>query len=91
MTTGWKSILLKPVDPFFRKNGAGAEIRFKISGTRDDLHFGLDFHRQDEQLQRCRRVAARAKERLVSTPMANLHSFVFKFAIRLTDKISLPS
>ena len=23
MTTGWKSILLKPVDPFFSKNGAG--------------------------------------------------------------------
>lgn len=58
MTTGWKSILLKPVDPFFRKNGAGAEIRFKISGTRDDLHFGLDFHRQDEHLQAAGAAAA---------------------------------
>ena len=48
MTTGWKSILLKPVDPFFHKNGAGAEIPFKISGTRDDLHFGLDFHQKDK-------------------------------------------
>ncbi len=51
MTTGWKSILLKPVDPFFHKDGAGAELPFKISGTRDDLHFGLDFHHKDEPLQ----------------------------------------
>jgi len=47
MTTGWKSILLKPVDPFFRKNGAGTEIPFKITGTRDEPHFGLDFHHND--------------------------------------------
>lgn len=43
MTTGWKSVLLKPVDPFFSKNGAGAEIPFKVTGTRSDPHFGLDF------------------------------------------------
>ena len=43
MTTGWKSILLKPVDPFFRKNGAGTELPFKITGTRSEPHFGLDF------------------------------------------------
>jgi hypothetical protein len=43
MTTGWKSILLKPVDPFFHKHGAGAEIPFKITGTRSEPHFGLDF------------------------------------------------
>jgi AsmA-like C-terminal region len=48
MTTGWKSILLKPVDPFFHKHGAGAEIPFKISGTRDEPHFGLDLGRKDE-------------------------------------------
>jgi hypothetical protein len=42
MTTGWKSILLKVVDPFFHKNGAGAEIPFKITGTRSEPHFGLD-------------------------------------------------
>jgi hypothetical protein len=44
MTTGWKSILLKPVDPFFHKNGAGTEVPFKITGTRSEPHFGLDFH-----------------------------------------------
>jgi hypothetical protein len=48
MTTGWKSILLKPVDPFFRKNGAGTEIPFKITGTRDEPRFGLDFHHNEE-------------------------------------------
>ncbi len=43
MTTGWKSILLKPVDPFFHKNGAGTELPFKVTGTRSEPHFGLDF------------------------------------------------
>jgi hypothetical protein len=49
MTTGIKSALLKPVDPFFHKNGAGAQIPFKISGTKDEPHFGLDFHDKDKQ------------------------------------------
>jgi len=43
MTTGWKSILLKPADHFFSKNGAGTEIPFKITGTESEPHFGLDF------------------------------------------------
>jgi hypothetical protein len=41
--TGWKSILLKPVDPFFSKHGAGTELPFKVTGTRSEPHFGLDF------------------------------------------------
>src|ERR1700733_9644556 len=49
MTTGWKSILLKPVDPFFHKHGAGTEFPFRISGTREAPRFGLDFHRKDER------------------------------------------
>ncbi len=40
----WKSLLLKPVDPFFDKNGAGAEIPVKISGTKGAPKFGLDMH-----------------------------------------------
>jgi hypothetical protein len=51
MTTGWKSILLKPVDPFFRKDGAGTEVPFKITGTRGALRFGLDFHHKEESKQ----------------------------------------
>jgi hypothetical protein len=50
MTTGWKSILLKPVDPFFAKHGAGTEVPFKITGTRDEPHFGLDFHRKGDSI-----------------------------------------
>lgn len=50
MTTGWKSILLKPVDPFFHKNGAGAEVPFKITGTRTEPHFGLDFNHDNGDL-----------------------------------------
>ncbi len=48
MTTGWKSILLKPVDPFFHKHGAGTEVPFKITGTREEPHFGLDFQHKNE-------------------------------------------
>jgi hypothetical protein len=48
MTTGWKSILLKPVDPFFSKNGAGTEVPIKVTGTQSEPHFGLDFGRKDE-------------------------------------------
>jgi hypothetical protein len=39
----WKSWLLKGVDPFFHKNGAGAEIPVKITGTESAPKFGLDF------------------------------------------------
>ncbi len=44
----WKSILLKPVDPFFKKDGAGAEIPVKVSGTKSAPKFGLDLHHKDE-------------------------------------------
>jgi hypothetical protein len=47
MMTGWKSILLKPVDPFFHKNGAGTEVPFKVTGTRSEPHFGLDFRHKE--------------------------------------------
>jgi hypothetical protein len=43
MTTGFKSWLLKPIDFVFKKNGAGAVLPIKITGTRTDPHFGLDF------------------------------------------------
>jgi hypothetical protein len=38
----WKSLLLKPMDPFFKKDGAGAVIPVKVSGTRSAPKFGLD-------------------------------------------------
>ncbi len=49
VSTWWKSWLLKPVDPFFKKNGAGAEIPVKISGTKGSPKFGLDLkHKGDK-------------------------------------------
>ena len=38
----WKRIVLKPVDPYFAKDGAGALFHIAITGTRDDPKFGLD-------------------------------------------------
>jgi hypothetical protein len=49
VTSRWKSLLLKPVDPFFKKNGAGAEIPVKISGTRSAPKFGLDLGHKDKK------------------------------------------
>jgi len=43
MTTGWKSLLLKAVDPFLAKNGYGTEVPIEVSGTKGERHFGLDF------------------------------------------------
>ncbi len=41
-TTGFKSFLLKAVDPFFEKKNAGTVLPIKIGGTRDNPSFGLD-------------------------------------------------
>ena len=43
MVGGWKSILLKPVDPFFQKDGAGTELPINITGTKSDLQIGVSF------------------------------------------------
>ena len=43
--SGWKSLLLKAVDPLFKKQGGGSAIPFKISGTRKNPSFGLDYKR----------------------------------------------
>jgi hypothetical protein len=40
--------LLKPVDRFFSKDGAGTEIPVKITGTKSEPHFGVDFGHKDE-------------------------------------------
>ena len=39
---GFKGMLLKMVDPIFRKQGAGAVIPIKVGGNRDKPEFGLD-------------------------------------------------
>ncbi|HUF47960.1 MAG TPA: AsmA-like C-terminal region-containing protein, partial [Vicinamibacterales bacterium] len=40
-TTGFKSVLLRVIDPFFRKHGAGAVLPIRIGGTVTDPDFGL--------------------------------------------------
>lgn len=46
LVTGKKAFLLKAVDPFFSKHGAGTEIPIGISGTRDNptLEFSVFHH-----------------------------------------------
>jgi hypothetical protein len=44
LTTGWKSILLKPFNRLFEKDGAGTYLPITISGTGSAPHFGIDMH-----------------------------------------------
>jgi hypothetical protein len=45
MTTGIKSVLLKPVDPLFERDGAGTVLPITIGGTRGSPSFHLDIGR----------------------------------------------
>jgi hypothetical protein len=40
--SGWKHWLLKPVDPFFSKKGAGTYLKIKVVGSSKAPKFGLD-------------------------------------------------
>jgi hypothetical protein len=42
MVGGWKGLLLKPADRFFKKNGAGTEVPIHIAGTYKNPEFGVD-------------------------------------------------
>ncbi len=48
MVTGWRSMLLKPIDPLLRKNGAGLELPVAISGVNSDFRVGLAMHNANE-------------------------------------------
>ena len=39
--TGYKSWLLKPFDPLFKKNGAGTRLVITVAGTQDQPKIGL--------------------------------------------------
>jgi hypothetical protein len=41
-TRGWKSVLIKPLDPIFERGGAGTLLPIKITGTGSNPQFGLD-------------------------------------------------
>jgi len=51
MVTGWKSVLLAPFDPLFKKHGRGLELPISISGKGNDVKFGLAMHNADEPVQ----------------------------------------
>ena len=46
--TGWKRFVLKPIDPFLSKSGAGTLLPIKITGTRQKPEFGLDRGSKDK-------------------------------------------
>ncbi len=45
MVGGWKGLLLKPLDRYLKKDGAGTEIPIHIRGTREHPEIGIDFDR----------------------------------------------
>ena len=49
MVTGKKHIFLKAINPFFSKDGAGTEVPVKITGTKSEPHFGLDYRHKGEK------------------------------------------
>jgi hypothetical protein len=47
--TGWKRWVLKPIDPFFSKQGAGTLLHIQVVGTSDNPQFGRDQGDDDKQ------------------------------------------
>jgi hypothetical protein len=45
MTSGFKSILARVAQPFFRREGGGSRLPIRISGSRSKPQFGLDVGR----------------------------------------------
>jgi hypothetical protein len=48
MTTGIKSLLLKPIDPMLGKHGAGTEVPVRLTGDKTAPKFGLDLPNRSE-------------------------------------------
>jgi len=48
--SGWKRWALKPVDPFFSKQGVGTLLNIKIVGTAKEPQFGLDLRKKASAL-----------------------------------------
>lgn len=67
-TTGFKSLLLRMADPFFRKRGKGAFVPIKIDGTVQQPSFGLDMRRVFQRGGSDRGSGLRAPRRAASTP-----------------------
>jgi hypothetical protein len=68
--TRWKRVLLKPVDPFFAKDGAGAVIRIAITGTRNNPQFARDKQKPSDRLRRSARNPAQKTTKGKALPKA---------------------
>ena len=51
MVGGWKGLLLKPLDQFLKKDGAGLELPIEVSGTSGDVNIGLAMHGANDSTQ----------------------------------------
>jgi hypothetical protein len=49
--TGWKRWALKPVDPFFAKEGAGTFLRIAVTGSSRQPHFGAARSRNKDKAE----------------------------------------
>jgi hypothetical protein len=61
MTSGWKSLLAKPLDPFLKKHGAGMELPIRVNGDRSNPHFGLDLANRDRDAHQTERIPTTLK------------------------------
>jgi hypothetical protein len=74
MTTGVKRVLLKPLDPLFRRDGAGTVLPIAITGTRGSPSFHLEIGRAlkrkegESSIVRAEPLQARALPRLPPLP-----------------------
>jgi hypothetical protein len=50
MVGGWKGMLLKPADRFFKKDGAGTLVPIEIRGAHDAPEFTIDFGRMKKTM-----------------------------------------
>jgi hypothetical protein len=50
MVTGWKSLLLMPVDPYFSKHGSGVEVPITVTGSRSDPIIGIEFGGKEHEM-----------------------------------------
>jgi hypothetical protein len=48
--TGWKRWVLKPVDPFFSKQGAGTLLRVQVVGSAKKPEFGRDRQKKKDEV-----------------------------------------
>jgi hypothetical protein len=48
--TGWKHWVMKPLDSFFSKNGAGTLLNIKVQGTMENPKFGLNRGQKDAEI-----------------------------------------